>query len=57
MEIEIIKDNYKYRYAICPECKSELKIKKDTIEYHYSKGYNIANINCPCCNKDFIIRR
>lgn len=55
MDIQIIKDKYHYKYAVCPHCNSELKIKKDIIEYHYDKGYNIANINCPCCNENFIL--
>ena len=55
MEIEVIKNKYEYRYDVCPNCNSELRIKKSTIRYHYSKGYNITNIICPCCNKDFVI--
>lgn len=55
MKIEVIKNKYEYRYDICPNCNSELRIKKSTISYHYSKGYYIANIICPCCNNVFII--
>lgn len=57
MEIEIIKNKYKYRYDTCPNCESQLKTKKDTVDYFYSNGYEIAIINCPCCKKDFIIHR
>ena len=55
MDIQIIKDKYHYRYDTCPYCNSELKIIKDTIEYHYYSGVNIAKIECPCCNRDFIL--
>lgn len=55
MEIEVIKNKYEYRYDICPNCNSELRIKKSTICYNYIKGHNIANIICPCCSDDFII--
>lgn len=57
MDIVIIKDKYKYRYCICPHCDSELKIRKNTINYSYCAGYNIATINCPCCNRDFALHR
>ena len=57
MEIEVIKNKYVYRYEVCPHCKSEMKIKKNTIQYHYSKGYRIADIVCPCCNEIFVIHQ
>lgn len=57
MDIEIIKDKHNYRFITCTNCHSELKIKKDGIKYNYKKGYMVANIICPCCNKNFIIHR
>ena len=57
IEIEVIRDNYIYRYEVCPNCGSELKIKRNTVKYHYSKGYNIADVKCPCCNKGFYIQQ
>ena len=57
MDIEIIKDRYNYRYDICTNCKSELKIKKSKIKYQNNKGYEVATIRCPCCNKDFVIHQ
>lgn len=57
MNIEVIKNKYKYRFVVCSNCDSELKINKDGILYHYVKGYDIATIKCPCCNKQFTIKR
>ena len=57
MDIQIIKDKYHYKYVICPHCSSELKIRKDTIEYNYDNGYFITNIHCPCCVKEFVLRK
>lgn len=57
MDIEVIKNKYKYRFVVCSNCDSELKINKDDILYHYVKGYDIATIKCPCCNKQFTIKR
>ena len=55
MEIEVIKDRYHYRYCTCTKCHSELKIKKNDIQYYYHKGYEVADITCPCCNESFIL--
>ena len=57
MEIEVIKDKYNYKYCICTNCQSELKIKKNDIQYYYKSGYMIANIICPCCNQNFITHK
>lgn len=57
MEIEVIRDRYNYLYDICQHCNSELKIKKSDINYHYNNGYNVADIKCPCCNKEFRIKQ
>ena len=37
MEIEVIRDKYLYRYENCPNCNSEMRIKKNTIQYKFSK--------------------
>lgn len=57
MDIEIIKNNYKYRFVVCSKCHSELKINKNSIIYYYEKGYDVADIKCPCCNEYFKIKR
>ena len=57
MDIQVIRDKYQYRYISCPHCDSELKIRKDTVKYHYDNGYNVANVKCPCCFKEFKILR
>lgn len=57
MKIEIIKDMHKYRYVNCPHCKSELRIMRNTIQFHYDKGYYIAEYTCPCCNHEAILRQ
>lgn len=61
MEIQVIKDNYNYRYFKCPKCKSELKIRnnsiKDANKYKltkYSKR-EYVNIICPCCNRGIMV--
>lgn len=53
--ISIIKNNYLYTYSTCPYCKSELRIKRSSLEYRYSKGRDIADVVCPCCNKTFLV--
>lgn len=55
-EIEVIRDRYNYIHENCPICNSRLKIKKNSINYYYKNGYNVADIKCPCCNKEFMIR-
>lgn len=57
MEVEVIKDRYNYIYCACTKCGSELKIKKSEIPYYYHKGYEIASIICPCCNKEFMFNK
>ena len=52
VEIEVIKDNYNFRYVTCPHCKSSLRIKKKSLSYSYS----IAIVACPCCNKNIMLR-
>ena len=37
MEIEVIRDRYNYLYDKCPHCNSELKIKKNSVNYNYNK--------------------
>ena len=55
MDIEVIKDRHNYEYRTCTNCRSELKIKRSEISYYYHKGYEVANIICPCCNKEFML--
>lgn len=57
MEIEVVKDNCKYRDVICPNCSSELRVKKNTINYYYHLGYRKADAICPCCNRNFTFKQ
>lgn len=55
MEVEVLKDKYNYKFYICTNCESELKVKKDDMKFYYKNGFSIADILCPCCNKKFIV--
>lgn len=56
VEIEVIKDKYSFKYVTCPHCKSELRVKKESLTYTHNKGYNIAIIACPCCNRNLVLK-
>ena len=56
-DVVVMRNCYNYRFVTCPMCKSDLRVKRNSLKYEYKFGEETAPIDCPCCKNTFSVTR